>query len=373
MNALPAPPTTPPLGHLWHWTRHPIRLLEAGARVGPVFRLTLWRPVVVGYRPDWNRGVLGDLDTFRSRGSLSDLTPYLSAGVVHRDVPSHDDRRRALNPHFHARAVQAWSDTLTKIAEDDTPAGPVEALDWSARLVRRMLNTVFFGERVPDSLLSRFLAPLHRNAPAPLLPRPRLFSRINATIRDVLKDPPPDSLAAELSTLDDAVDELRVALSAGYDTTAHTLAWAVWHLAGQPQWLSREFLPAVIDETLRLYPAGWLGSRVTYQDVSLAGAELSAGTMVLYSPYLTHRDPALWPDPTSFRPQRFATTGRPAWGFLPFGAGRRTCLGAGLARAILTTALAQVCELPLRPLAGDPRVTSGITLRPAGPLWVHRG
>ena len=81
MNRLPSPRTTPPIGHLWRWTFQPVDLLAEGARIAPVFQLSLWRRVVVGYRPDWNRAVLGDLETFRSRGSLSDLTPYLSAGV----------------------------------------------------------------------------------------------------------------------------------------------------------------------------------------------------------------------------------------------------------------------------------------------------
>ena len=68
---LPEPPSLPALGHLWQWTVSPLRLLEAGARTGPVFRLRLWRPAVVGYRPEWNRAILSDLTTFRSRGSLS--------------------------------------------------------------------------------------------------------------------------------------------------------------------------------------------------------------------------------------------------------------------------------------------------------------
>ncbi len=70
-----------------------------------MFRLRLWRPVLVGYRPDWNRTVLGDLDTFRSRGSLSSLTPYLAGSVLHLDAPGHDTRRRRLNPHFHSRTL----------------------------------------------------------------------------------------------------------------------------------------------------------------------------------------------------------------------------------------------------------------------------
>ena len=58
---LPSPSTRPPFGHLSRWTSDGLGLLEEGARLGPVFGLRLWRRAVVGYSPDWNRFVLGDL------------------------------------------------------------------------------------------------------------------------------------------------------------------------------------------------------------------------------------------------------------------------------------------------------------------------
>jgi cytochrome P450 len=209
MISLPAPADTPLLGHLWRWTQDPLDLLAAGARTGPVFRLRLWRPAVVGYRPDWNRAVLGDLDTFRSRGSLSGLTPYLSGGVVGSDGPAHERRRAELNPHFHSRAVAGLP--LEPVVERHLVAGVFEALEWA---VRDMLNTAFFAGRLPDHLLARFLAPLHRSNPAPLLPRPRLFRRVDAAIAHILADPPDGSFAAALSGMDNAVEETRVALAA---------------------------------------------------------------------------------------------------------------------------------------------------------------
>ncbi|GGK02852.1 cytochrome P450 [Pilimelia anulata] len=363
-------PPAPPGFHLWRWTRDPLALLADGAAAGPVFRLRLWRPAVVGYRPEWNRAVLGDLDTFRARRSLSGLTPYLAAGVVHADVPEHPQRRAALNPPFHRRALAALAGRLAAVVAP--PAGDFEALDWAAGAVRRMLNAALFGDRLPAELLAAFLAPLHAPLPAPLLPRRRLFRRVDAAIAAVAADPPAGSMAAALVGLPDAGTELRVALAAGYDTTAHTLAWALWHLAAAPVWRRPELLPAVIDEVLRLYPAGWIGSRSAVRDTVVAGVPVAAGTLVLYSPLLTHRDPAQWPEPAAFRPERFADDGRPAWGYLPFSAGRRTCLGAHLARLMLRTALAPFCAGDLVVRGGDPAPAAGITLRPAAPLLLTR-
>ena len=147
---LPEPPGgLPGLGHLWPWTTRPLRLLEDGARTGPVFRLRLWRPALVGYRPEWNRAVLSDLTTFRSRGSLSGLSPYLAAGIVHTDAPQHRPRRRGLSPHFSARAVAALEDQLAAVAEASRPRSDFEALSWSAALVQEMLNVAMFGGALP--------------------------------------------------------------------------------------------------------------------------------------------------------------------------------------------------------------------------------
>ena len=194
--------------------------------------------------------------------------------------------------------------------------------------------------------------------------------RLDAAIVRVLADPPHGTIAAAVAGLPDVVEEIRVALAAGYDTTAHTLSWALWHLAGAPQWRDPGHLDAVLDEILRLYPAGWLGSRVASRDTQADGVDIPAGTMVFYSPYLTHRDPQLWDDPDTFRPDRFSD-GRPAWGYIPFAAGR-TCLGNHLARLMLRTAVGCFRTASLTQLVGDPSIRSSITLRPAGPLWIDR-
>lgn len=368
---LPSPASQPVAGHLGRWGRQPLELLEAGARLGPAFELRLWRRVVVGYSPAWNRLVLGDLETFRSRGSLSGLSPYLAGGVVLTDAPAHKPRRDALNPHFHARALAALRERLAAVVAERLPQGRFDALAWSVALVPELLNAAFFDGAFPAALLERFLAPLHRGLPSPLLPRPPLFARMNAELRRQLRAPRPGTLAEHLAPLANAAEEVRIALAAGFDTTAHTLAWALWHLARHPEWRAPEAVKSVIKETLRLYPAGWLGSRIAAQPFSFGGQAFPAGLMVLYSPYLTHRDPALWPEPERFDPSRFA--GRaPPWGYVPFSAGERICLGMHLANLMLELALLPFTTGELRALDGDTRVRVGLTLSPRGPLRLER-
>ncbi len=376
MTVLPAPVRTPPsprrdraVGHLGRWGREPLALLEEGARLGPVFGLRLWRPAVVGYSPDWNRFVLKDLQTFRSRGSMSGLSPHLAAGVVQADGAEHAERRAELRAAFTRGAVARLRPRIAAAVAGRIRPGEFDAVDWSAAVIRDVLSTAFFADGLPAGLLAEFLRPLDLPLPWPFLRRPRLFSRMTRAIEAVLPQLPPDTLGAAFAGLSGGAAELRVAVSAGYDTTAHTLAWLLYHVAGRPDLLSAEGRALAIDEVLRLYPAGWLGSRRCVRDVTFDGMPIRRGNLVLYSPYLTHRDPGLWRDPLAFRPERFDREPVPGWAFVPFAAGPRTCLGSWFARLVLDTTLAVVADAGrLSSAGGDPRPRAGITLTPAGPL-----
>ena len=162
--------------------------------------------------------------------------------------------------------------------------------------------------------------------------------------------------------LDDAEmrDQLMTLLVAGHETTATGLAWAFDALFRTPHALARlrdeldgdgRYLAAVVDEALRVRPVvGEVGRRLG-DDVELeGGGRLAAGTDVLASIQLLHRDPALFPEPLAFRPERFLDGSPPSFSWLPFGGGTRRCLGAAFAqfemRVVLRTVLA---EADLRP------------------------
>ena len=367
--SLPEPRTEFRVGHLSRWGRDPLALIEEGAQLGPLFGLRLWRRAVLGYSADWNRFVLSDIKTFRSKGSMSDLSPYLNAGVVQLDPPDHRRRRQQLNPAFSHGSVRALAGQVREVVERCLPCGPFDAVAWSAALMREILRVTLLNGRVRPALLARFLDPLDRALPAPFLRRPVLFRRMNAALRDCIEQAPPGTLASVFRDLPDGPQELRVALSAGYDTTAHTLAWLLAHVAQQPELLAADCHSAVINEVLRLYPAGWVGSRRCTADVEFDGHRIRRGTLVLYSPYLTHRDPRVWTDPLSFRPERFRD-GAAAWNFIPFAAGERTCLGRSFAQLVLRTVLEVMAGTSLRFTAGNMRPRAGMTLRPAGPLYL---
>ncbi|MDR6974134.1 cytochrome P450 [Streptomyces sp. 3330] len=179
-------------------------------------------------------------------------------------------------------------------------------------------------------------------------------------------------------------DELVTLLAAGHETTATTLTWLYLLLdrypdargqalaagdEGSPQ--RRQALQALVHETLRLYPSAWILPRHAAEDGLLAGHTVEAGTDLLVCPYLTHRDPELWPEPERFDPRRFVTPGgRPTHpgAYFPFGIGPRACLGVQFALRESTVLLEHLLPVHTLTFSETPaKAAYGITVRPDGP------
>jgi cytochrome P450 len=153
------------------------------------------------------------------------------------------------------------------------------------------------------------------------------------------------------------LDEVITLIVAGHETTASALNW-MWYLLSQhpdvEQQLHREIdaLPAdpatmdeisslaytrrVIEETLRLYPPGWLLTRRAIESDTIGGYAIAPNTDVFISPYLVHRHPEFWDDPERFEPARFEesrSAQRNRFCYLPFALGPRACIGEHFAMA----------------------------------------
>jgi cytochrome P450 len=176
-------------------------------------------------------------------------------------------------------------------------------------------------------------------------------------------------------------DELMTLLLAGHETTATALAWAVERLVRHPAAMERlldeldadpaggDYLDAVIKETLRVRPViGDVGRNLT-APAEVGGYLLPAGTVVAPAVAIVHLDGRAYDEPEAFRPERWLGDSPPpgrAW--IPFGAGRRSCLGAGFAlfemKVVLRTILAQLRLRTARPADERTRLRN-ITLVPA--------
>ncbi|HZN95555.1 MAG TPA: cytochrome P450, partial [Myxococcales bacterium] len=130
----------------------------------------------------------------------------------------------------------------------------------------------------------------------------------------------------------------------------------------------------VINESMRLYPPAWLIAREAINDDALGGFHVPAGSTVLASPWVLHRDPRFWgPDPEAFRPERFLGKEPVAGTFIPFAAGPRACVGNHFALLELHVVLGRILErFELRPGTGEElRPLPRVTLRPDRPVQMY--
>lgn len=151
-------------------------------------------------------------------------------------------------------------------------------------------------------------------------------------------------------------DEVMTLLIAGHETTANALSW-IWYLLDRhPDEQERLYeelrsvtggRPPLVDdlphlkrlrmvflEALRLYPPVWMFDRRALAPDRLGSTEIHAGDLVIFCPYAVHRIESLWPDPETFRPERFEPgheQQKNKFAFLPFGAGPRMCMGMSFA------------------------------------------
>ncbi|KAH0695604.1 hypothetical protein KY284_015658 [Solanum tuberosum] len=182
----------------------------------------------------------------------------------------------------------------------------------------------------------------------------------------------------------------------GTDTTAVTIEWAMTHLLNHPQVLYKvrteidkhvgfdrlvnetdlpnlKYLQRIISETFRLSPAApMLIPHQSADDTKIGGFDVPRGTILLVNAWAVHRDPLVWADdPASFRPERFEGIDVKPWELLPFGMGRRTCPGAGLAQRVIALTvgtLVQCFEWEIVSKDSDIAEGSGLTLAKAEPL-----
>lgn len=173
--------------------------------------------------------------------------------------------------------------------------------------------------------------------------------------------------AGKLQHLNDDLirDNIAGLLFAGYETTALTLCWLVRILSNNPEIQDKvrkecqsletinsenlaqlNYTEAVLNETMRLYPAGWAFTRIALEEDEVRGLKIAPGEIVFLSPYLTHRSSYVWDSPEEFRPERFINQELPAarFAYFPFGGGPRLCIGKTLAMIELKVILAELIK-----------------------------
>jgi hypothetical protein len=352
--------------------------------------------------------------------------------VVVSDGEDHARRRRIVQPAFNVRRIERHIPLMVSEArrtvEQWTVGAEFDVYQELRQCIRRIVMRALFGDRFSDradelgdrlqpaiDFVDRPLPQVKVDLPWTAWHRARVARRrtdelvfaeiarrrsANATGGDDVlswlldaSDPEGDGPRLSDQELRDQVVSL---IAAGYETTSAAVGWALWAALANPDVWERlqgdvgdepmsadrlrslTYLDGVVSESLRLWPPGAVAGRKLVDDIEAAGFRIPAGTIALYSPYVTQRMGAYWPDPLAFRPERWDKEAPgyvepPPLSYVPFGAGPRRCLGFAFALTEIKVLLAEVVRAADLELVDttEPARESVASMRPKGGVRVR--
>jgi cytochrome P450 len=403
------------------WTR-PLAFLErCRSRYGKRFtvRLPLAPPFVMLSDPDELKQVFtAPADVLHPGQGARVLEPVVgSNSVILLDGGAHMEQRKLMLPAFHGERMARLTGLMAEVAEREVAgwprATPVRIHPRMQRLTLEVILRAVFGlEPGPrldqlrdglgamlafgDSWLSVIPIPPESTGGKTVARMPpfagflRRQEKTDALLFELIderrrEEHEADDVLAMLlaarhedgSPMSDQElrDELMTLLVAGHETTASSLAWAFEHLPHRPDVLRRleaddddAYLTATIQETLRRRPVlPNSAPRLVREPIEVGGWSYEPGVCLVPNAYLVHHDPMIYPDPYAFRPSRFLEQSPGTYTWIPFGGGRRRCLGASFAmlemKIVLRTVLA-ACELQPGAEAFELARRRNITIRP---------
>jgi cytochrome P450 len=424
-SALPPGPSLPAaLQMVGFWTR-PLAFMErCQERYGKRFtiRLPFTPPFVYIADPDEVKQIFtAPPDVLHPGQGAKVLEPVVGRNsVILLDEDAHMSQRKLMLPAFHGERMERLTGLVEEVAAEEVAAIPrdvplslhprmqdltlkiilraVFGLDPGPRfdaLRERLAAMLEFGDRpisllppAPDSMVAKVA---ERVGPFAVFVRMQeevdesLFALIDE--RRAAGADRDDVLAMLLEAThedgspmsdEEIHDELLTLLVAGHETTATTLAWAFERLVREPAVLERlvaeidagddAYVTATIQETLRDRPVlPNAAPRYVVKEVTIGDWTYQPGASLLANTYLIHHDPEIYPDPHAFRPERFLDQNPGTYTWIPFGGGRRRCLGASFAMLEMKVVLkALLGSRELRDCGDGPEVAQrrNITVRP---------
>jgi cytochrome P450 len=403
---LPPGPRLPSLVQTVGWWNRPTVYVERlRARYGPRFTMRLLGqpPSVILSDPEDLRELFAAApDVLHPGEGARILEPIVGRNsVILLDEAPHLEQRKLLLPAFHGERMQRLAGLMAELTDrelDRWPTGEPTVLHprlqhLTMEIILRAVFGLDEGARC-DSLRDRLTSILSfGDSPVSLLPaaqrvlagrgrfgrfeadRAQVDRELFALIADRRREAGErdDVLAMLLAARHgdgspmsevEIRDELLTALVAGHETTASSLAFAFEQLARRPEVLERlaadpgddRYLEATIDEVLRLRPVlPNAEPRLVKREVTIGGWTYPPGVVLIASAALVHHDPDIYPEPYAFRPERFLDAKPGTFTWIPFGGGRRRCIGASFALLEMRIVLRAAAQRFTVAAAGPPR------------------
>lgn len=410
-NLIPIVPSLPKIGHLLQFQRDPLNLfLEVGTH-GEIAQFeVMTRRIVNLQNPEHIKYVLVEnsrnYDALIHTRML--LRFWLGEGLFTSDGTKWLTNRRLMQPLFSRQQVVAYGDlmgdTLGEFAERTRNTPTIDMMDLMMQLTVRVASRTLFGANLDAPTVQKFSQAVTdmvryygnvlRSGWLVILPDKSLtwlpafrnsLEGLNAVVNQVIlerrgQNGQHEDLLARLMdardqdtgrgmTDEELRDEIMTMLFAGHETTASTMTWTWYLLAKHPEVRSKlrhearsvlngripnvNDLPAlpyatmVLNEVMRLYPPVWGIFRNTRETDHLGEYMITPGTRISIAPYVLHRNPNYFPNPSAFDPERFhpdRVTVIPKYAYIPFGAGPRQCIGQHMAMLEMQLALSYLIQ-----------------------------
>jgi cytochrome P450 len=337
---------------------------------------------VINHPDDIKRVLLSNHRNYTKGEGMDRVKILLGNGIMTSEGDFWRRQRRMMQPSFHRRVIDQFSllirDVNDKFAArwaDKAARGEaINMSDDASELTLEIVLCSIFGSDLAR-LEAQFganpfeVVAKEQNRDLKFAFRFRSLTKLVAELINRRRLAPAehfDFLSMLMATRDresgaamsdkELIDEVLTLIVAGHETTAAALTWT-WYLVSQhPETAERlqaeadrtaagqtlgldaaealQFTHQVLQESLRLYPPGWLITRRTLEADELGGFPIAPRTDVFISPYMLHRHPAYWSDPEEFRPERFAGADaeeRHRFSYIPFAVGPRHCIGENIA------------------------------------------
>jgi cytochrome P450 len=414
-------------------------LTQVSAQYGDIahFRLGPLHAFLLNHPEDIEHVLVTHQHRFIKGRSLNGARRLFRNGLLTSDGAEHARQRRLVQPAFHRVRLDDYAGIMTMLTVErrDTwrEGDTIDIAGEMSRLTLLITGRILFGAdgnavaaeigdavAAATSLLEVAVLPFAALTDCLPVPRVRRFRAARATLDRVVNDlvdrrrrdggvsgdvvslllSAEDGVKSESMSVGQLRDEIITLLLASHETTAHALAWT-WYLLARhadvearlhaeiDSVLGSDRLPSAADvphlpftrtvlaESMRLYPPAWLLARVAVADHDVRGYAIPAGSLVVLSPWVVHRNSTYFPDPERFNPGRFRAeehNGRPRFSYFPFGGGSRGCMGEAFAwmeGVLLLAVIAQRSRFRLLDELSRPEMHPGLTLTPKSGIRVR--
>lgn len=393
-------------GRLFDFPDDPIECMrKLKARHGNVAALEdEGQRIYFAFGPEFNHQILSDGTTFHShffaiRGSRKSPQRNLTSGLLSMNGEQHKRQRRLVMDAFLKKAILNYVPTIRMLTEEMVsewrPGTERDINRDMTDFMLRLTSTILFG--IDDAemayrighMIDHWVHMNHELGMGAFVANQEIANRygelleyagkLESEIKKMIgqrKSNPNgrDALSLMISAHDgegsisdeELIGQAALMFGAAHLTTAHTLAWTLFLLAEHPSVMTElhhemrsqlhggfpdvdqvdrlHCTERVIKESMRILPASSYSQRVASLPTQLGPFALPPTAGIVFSQFMTHHMPELYPQPEEFRPERWLTINPSPYEYLPFGAGPRMCIGAPLAILILKTVLPTILQ-----------------------------